>query len=229
MKSRYLATTLLLLLLSCTVAVSQVRDPNFKRELSLGVKAGVTIPDMALSPTVAQNTWIGYTSGVSLRYIEEKIFGLVVEFNWAQRGWDEAFTDNQYAYRRTFNYLEIPFLSHIYFGSERFHAFVNLGPQVGFMLNDVTNTNFDTANLPNFSDSNKIKESYELPVKNRFDYGITGGLGVELRFNRHIIAMEGRYYFGLGDVFGNRKSDVFSGSSANRGFVATLSYMFRLW
>lgn len=229
MKSRYLTTTLIIMLLSFTAAIAQVRDPNFKRELSLGVKGGVTIPDVALSPSVAQNTWIGYTSGVSFRYIEEKIFGLIVELNWAQRGWDESFANNEYAYRRTFNYLEIPFLSHIYFGSERFHAFVNLGPQVGFMLNDVKSGNFDFVNPPNFNDNNKIKESYDLPVKNRFDYGITGGLGMELRFDRHIIALEGRYYFGLGDVFGNRKSDVFSGSSANRGFVATLSYMFRLW
>lgn len=229
MKNRYLVTTLFFLLMSCTVAIAQVRDPNFKRELSLGAKAGVTIPDMALSPSVAQNTWIGYTSGVSFRYIEEKLFGLIVELNWAQRGWDEAFADNQYAYRRTLNYLEIPFLSHIYFGSEHFHAFVNLGPQLGFLVNDTKNANFDIANPPNFNDGSKIMESYDLPVKNRFDYGITGGLGVELRFDRHIIVLEGRYYFGLGDVFGNRKSDIFSGSSANRSFVATLSYMFRIW
>ncbi len=228
MKSRCYIT-IIALLLTFSTAIAQVRDPNFKRELSVGAKAGITIPEMALSPAVDQNTWMGYTSGLTFRYIEEKIFGLIVELNWAQRGWDEKFEGVDYSYRRTLNYLEIPFLSHIYFGSEKFHGFVNLGPQVGFMLNDSKQANFDLDNPPTLGNGHHNKEAYDLPVKNRFDYGITGGLGVELRFNRHIILLEGRYYFGLGDVFGNHKADVFYGSSANRGFLATISYMFRIW
>lgn len=219
----------MLLLGSVMLSTAQQRDPNFKRELSLGVKGGVTIPSVAFSPIVTQNTWIGAISGISLRYIEEKIFGLVVEANFSQHGWDETFEVDPYNYRRTLNYVEIPFLAHIYFGSEKFHGFVNLGPQVGFMFDDVASSNFDIDNPPTFSEPNKIKEVYNMPIKNMFDYGITGGLGVELRLNRHIIALEGRYYFGLGDIFGNRKSDVFSGSSANRGFVVSLAYMFRIW
>lgn len=221
--------TIILLLGSFVLSTAQVRDPNFKRELSIGVKGGVTIPSMAFSPEIEQNTWIGATTGVTMRYIEEKIFGLIVEANFSQRGWDETFENDPYNYRRTLNYLEIPFLAHIYFGSEKFHGFVNLGPQLGIMLNDTESSNFDTNNPPTFTDPNKIKEVYNMPVKTIFDYGITGGLGVELRFNRHIIILEGRYYFGLGDIYGNHKSDVFYGSSANRGFLATLSYMFRIW
>ena len=215
----------------CTalLTVAQQRDPNFDKELSIGVKGGVTIPNVAFSPSVQQNTWLGYTTGVALRYTEEKIFGLIVEANFTQRGWDEKFEYEPYNYRRTFNYVEIPFMTHIYFGSKKFHAFVNLGPQLGIMIDDTYNANFDVANPPAFSDPNKIKEAYALPVKNIFDYGITGGLGVELRLGRHIIGLEGRYYFGLGDAFGNHKADVFSGSSANRGFTTTLSYMFRIW
>lgn len=219
----------IMLLCACVMTPAQQRDPNFKRELSLGVKGGVTIPDVAFSPSIKQNTWIGTTAGVSLRYIEEKIFGLVVEANFAQRGWDETFETDPYNYRRTLNYLEIPFLAHIYFGSKTFHAFVNLGPQVGILLNDNKSSNFDPSAPPVFSEQGKIREVYDMPIKNIFDYGITGGIGVELRLNRHIIALEGRYYFGLGDIYGNRKSDVFYGSSANRGFLATLSYMFRIW
>lgn len=225
--------TLLLIVLGCLVSVlsihAQQRDPNFNRELLLGAKAGVSIPSISFSPSVAQNVWVGYTAGVSMRYTEENLFGLIVEANFTQRGWDEKFEGDPYNYRRTLNYLEIPFMTHIYFGSDKFHAFVNLGPQLGFVLNDVKTANFDMAAPPSFTDYNKIDEVYTLPVKNRFDYGITGGLGVEMRFNKHVVVLEGRYYFGLGDVFGNRKSDIFSGSSANRGFAVTLSYMIDIW
>ena len=119
-------------------------------------------------------------------------------------------------------------MAHIYFGSKTFHAFVNLGPQIGYMIGNDYSANFDIYNVPEFSDVNKIKEVYELPIKNRFDYGITGGIGVELRLKRHILTLEGRYYFGLSDIFGNRKADVFSGSSANRGFLAAATYYFRI-
>lgn len=220
----------LVLLLSCSMAsIAQVRDPNFKKELVVGVRGGISIPSVYFYPNIQQNTWIGYTTGLSLRYTEEKIFGLIVEANLTQRGWDELFTADPYHYRRTIDYLEIPFMSHIYFGSDKFHGFVNLGPQLGIALGDNKSANFDTQNLPSFKDPNIIKESYELPIKNTFDYGITGGLGVELRLDRHIIALEGRYYFGLGDIFGNRKADIFYGSSANRGFIVTLSYMFKIF
>lgn len=221
---------LLTLLLSCgLLAMAQVRDPNFKRELLVGVKGGVSIPSVAFSPNIEQNTWVGYTAGVALRYTEEKIFGLIVEANLTQRGWDELFEQDPYQYRRTLTYLEVPFMTHIHFGSDKFHGFVNLGPQIGVKIGEDVTSNFDTQALPSFSNPNTIKESYTLPVKNIVDYGITGGLGVELRFNRNIIVLEGRYYFGLGDMFGNNKSDVFSGSSAHRGFLVTLSYMFDVW
>lgn len=221
---------LLCALLSCSIlSIAQVRDPNFKRELLVGVKGGVSIPNVAFSPNIEQNTWIGYTAGVAMRYTEEKLFGLIVEANVTQRGWDEKFEYDPYQYRRTLTYLEIPFLTHIYFGNDKVHGFVNLGPQLGVMLGEAKSANFDTLNLPSFTNPNTIKESYELPVKNNFDYGITGGLGVELRLNRNVFVLEGRYYFGLGDIFGNKKADVFHGSSANRGILVTLSYMFNVW
>lgn len=211
------------------VSVAQVRDPNFPKELSIGVKGGVSFPSVEFSPTVIQNFWVGYTTGVALRYSEENIFGLIVEVNMTRRGWDENFDDDPYNYRRALDYIEIPFLSHIYFGSNTFRGFVNLGPQLGILVNESRTCNFDVKNPPTFSNYNKVTEAYDLPIKNTFDYGITGGLGAELRFDRHIVVLEGRYYFGLGDIFGNRKADVFSGSSANRGFLVTLSYMFRIW
>lgn len=221
---------LFVVVLCCSImSYAQQRDPNFDKELSLGVKGGITIPNVAFSPSVQQNTWIGTTTGIALRYTEEKIFGLIVEANFSQRGWDEKFENDPYSYRRTLNYVEIPFMTHIYFGSEKFHAFVNLGPQLGIMVGDTYTANFDIDNPPYFRDPNKIKEVYALPVKNIFDYGITGGVGAELRLGRHIIGLEGRYYFGLGDIFGNHKADIFSGSSANRGFTVLLSYMFRIW
>ena len=215
--------------LACMTTAWAQRDITFDRELSVGVKGGVTIPNMAFSPSIQQNTWVGYTTGLTFRYIEENIFGLIAGLNFTQRGWDEKFEKDPYHYRHTLDYIEIPFLAHIYFGSDVVRGFVNIGPQIGILYHDNAKADFDINNLPTFNGENRINEVYTLPIANRFDYGITGGVGVELRLKRHIILLEGRYYFGLGDIYGNRKADIFSGSSANRGFMINLAYMFRIW
>ena len=215
--------------LACMTTAMAQRDITFDRELSVGVKGGVTIPSMAFSPSIQQNTWVGYTTGLVFRYTEEKIFGLIAELNFSQRGWDENFGNDPYHYRHMLDYIEIPFLAHIYFGSDVVRGFVNIGPQIGILYHDNFNADFDIDNLPAFTEENRINEVYNLPIANRFDYGITGGVGVELRLKRHIILLEGRYYFGLGDIYGNRKADVFSGSSANRGFMVNIAYLFRIW
>ena len=74
--------------LACMTTAWAQRDITFDRELSVGVKGGVTIPNMAFSPSIQQNTWVGYTTGLTFRYIEENIFGLIAELNFTQRGSD---------------------------------------------------------------------------------------------------------------------------------------------
>lgn len=220
---------LIVILFICSAAVSMAqRDINFDTELSIGVKGGVSIPNVAFSPSIAQNTALGYTTGLVVRYTEENIFGLIAELNFTRRGWNEKFEDDPYHYQRMLDYVEIPFLAHIYFGNKTIHGFVNLGPQVGYLFSDSYRADFDIRNLPAFAEEGRITDVYNMSVVHRFDYGITGGLGFELRFKRHIILFEGRYYFGLGDLFGNHKADIFSGSSANRGFLASIAYLFRI-
>ena len=225
---RAVRNIIVLLFACCALSGMAQRDVDFDTELSVGIKGGVSIPSVSFSPSIAQQTWVGYTTGLAVRYTEEKLFGLIAELNFTRRGWNEKFEGEPYSYRRSLDYIEIPFLAHIYFGNKTIHGFVNLGPQVGYLLSDSYQSNFDIHDLPVFADESRITEVYTMSAAHRFDYGITGGLGFELRFKRHIIVFEGRYYFGLGDLFGNHKADVFSGSSANRGFLASIAYLFRI-
>ena len=65
-----------------------------------------------------------------------------------------------------------------------------------------------------------------MAVENKFDYGIAGGLGIEFS-NRHLghFLLEGRYYYGLGDIYGNTKRDYF-GRSNHTNIVVKLTYLF---
>ena len=63
-----------------------------------------------------------------------------------------------------------------------------------------------------------------MAIEKKFQYGITGGAGVEFSHPKvgHF-ALEGRYYFGLSDIFNNGKKDIF-GRSANSTITVKLSY-----
>ncbi len=209
-----------------SVQLGWAQRSDYRPEFTVGIKGGTTLSSVAFTPTVTQSLLLGYTGGVSVRYIEEKFFGLIAEVNYTQCGWKETFEDDPYKYSRSLDYVTIPFLTHFFFGNRVVRGFINAGPQVGFLLNSSYKSNFDINNLPEFSQKSKVKEIYTMEIANSFDYGITGGAGIEFRIKRkHGIVLEGRYYYGLGDIFKNRKKDVFS-ASHNQIITVSLGYLY---
>jgi hypothetical protein len=65
-------------------------------------------------------------------------------------------------------------------------------------------------------------------IENRFDYGITGGLGVEFRTKKAgAFQLEARYHFGLGNVFNASKKDDFDKSN-NQVISVGIVYLFNV-
>ena len=64
---------------------------------------------------------------------------------------------------------------------------------------------------------------YGKQIDNKFDYGIAGGAGIELKTKAGNFFVEGRYYYGLADIFNNSKLDDF-GRSANQTITARIGY-----
>lgn len=83
---------LLILFLSlCAQSHAQRRYNNY-RSLSVGVKGGATFSKVNFRPSVRESFLPGMTAGVSVRYIEEKFFGIIGEVNFCQFGWQEDFS-----------------------------------------------------------------------------------------------------------------------------------------
>lgn len=204
---------------------------HYESNITVGGKAGMSLSRMSFSPSVPQTMLNGVMAGVKLRYVEERNFGVIVEFNLEQRGWKETFEGTSYQYNRRLTYLQIPFLTHIYFGSTKFHCFFNAGPELGYMIASSTSSNFDVNNFKNLTDFphvNRSTEQFAMDIKNRFDYGISAGLGMEYFVKRnHSVELEGRLYYGLGNIFGASKSDVFA-ASRGMSIQIALGYNFRL-
>ena len=214
--------------LSCLLATAQT---HYEGQIAVGGKAGVTISRVNFNPTVQQKLLPGMTAGVMFRYIEEKNFGLIAELNLAQRGWKEDLEDSGYNYSHRFTYLELPVMTHIYFGNRRMKGFFNLGPELNVMIGDGISSNFSNDNIAGldyFAQNSRHVEQMSMKTKNRLDYGICGGAGMELNLNaKQSLLLEGRFYYGLTDVFPNHKTDVFS-SSNPMTIMVTLGYFYRL-
>ncbi|MBR1882325.1 MAG: PorT family protein [Muribaculaceae bacterium] len=204
---------------------------RYDGNLAVGAKSGITLSKLQFNPSVPQSMLMGVAIGGSLRYLEEKNFGLIVELNLEQRGWKEKFEGYNYAYDRKLTYLQMPLLTHVYFGNNRMHGFFNAGPEIGYMVAESTHANFDYHNIEaieDFPGANRNTDQMTLSVKNKFDYGISAGLGAEFfTGKRHSFNLEGRVYYGLHDVFGNHKKDTFSGSSA-LSVMLTVGYYYQL-
>lgn len=221
-------TISIVLLLSISIK-AQIEQP--RHILEFGVAGGMNLNKMEFQPTVRQTYLNGMNGGVSLRYTSEKYFSMIcaaqVEVNFAQRGWKEDFDDETgNGYSRTLNYVEVPLLAHLSWGKEErgFQFFVNMGPQFDFFIGEEEKY---TGNWQPQERPISINPIYGKVVENKFDYGIAGGLGVELKTNAGNFFLEGRYYYGLSDIFGNSKTDDF-GRSANQTISIRLGYSIRI-
>lgn len=180
----------------------------FAPDLRIGPSFGVNFSQVAFSPNISQNFLLKYNGGITARYTSERYFGLQGELNFSMRGWERKFRDSPRRYSRTLNYIEMPIMSHIYFGSDVVRGFVNLGPKIGFLINEKEEANFTVP------DNEKEKfEEINKKAEKKFDWGICGGGGLEIRTDVGSFLLEGRYYFGLGNIFNSRKADPFGRSA----------------
>ena len=88
----------------------------------------------------------------------------------------------------------------------------------------MSNFNFADRNLADRSNLTCAQDT--MSVENKFDYGIAAGLGMELALPRvgHFL-LEGRYYYGLGNIYGDSKRDYFARSN-HSNIVIKLTYLF---
>ncbi len=232
MTKTFLILITFIALATATASKAVAADLYYNNNLSIGAKGGVSLSKVNFQSSVPQKMITGAIFGASVRYIEEKHFGLIAELNFEQRGWNEDFEPLEgYSFKRQFTYIQLPLLTHIYFGNEKARVFFNAGPEIGLMIGDKTTSNFDyshAADIEDFITNYRQTEQFSLPVKRKFDYGISASLGMELSLSsKHALNLEGRFYYGLSDIFSNRKSDPFQGSSS-MSIMVTLGYIIRI-
>ena len=219
---------ILMMLMAMLSVAPGIGQTHYEAQMSLGVHGGVNLSQVMFSPSIRQKFLPGANAGINFRYTEEKHFGFIIEANFEQRGWAENFDEAPFSYSRTINYVQIPFMSHIYFG-RRHKFFINLGPSVSFKTGDSVKSDFDYSNVSAVPDFPvHTSQQYGYPTKGAVDFGISGGLGGELGITRrHSIYLEARYYFGIANVLPAGRTDHFK-SSNPMALSISLGYWFRM-
>lgn len=236
MKKLRLYIIILSLLALVSAVKAQVGEP--RSDWDFGVNGGVLVNRVSFNPRINQSWHVGETAGVTVRYTCEKYYALIcalqLEVNYARMGWKEDIvladgtlsseTANPETYQRDLHYIQVPLLARLGMGREKrgMQGYLVAGPQVGWLFKDTSKH----SEYWNPSDRvNGRNKQYDMDIKHKFDYGITAGLGMELSTVAGHFLIEGRYYFGLADLFGNSKKDVFA-RSANGAIVAKVTYMY---
>lgn len=225
-----------------TASIAQIGE--YRNTLSVGFNAGYMLSNVGFSPKVTQGMLGGATGGLSVRYLSEKYFNtycsIYAELNYASAGWKEDIVDLNNnpvinpvtglaeEYSRTINYVQMPIMAHLAWGKERkgMQFFLRLGPQFGYCISESTKTNFNIDERNTADRANNVVAQDTMSVENKFDYGIAVGVGLEYSVPKvgHFL-LEGRYYYGLGNIYGSSKRDYFSKSNIG-SIVVKMSYLF---
>lgn len=202
---------ILILTVFPVLLIAQVRLD--KPEMYIGGNLGVTESMIMFNPAITQGFLMGYNGGIVFRYIAEKNVGMQAELNFSQRGWKEA----SGLYSRQLNYIELPFMTHIYVGNKS-RFFINIGPKISYLISE---------NTPLNGTGNSTDVQHVTPVQHPFDYGLCAGLGLLFNVHGRILQLDTRANYGLSDIFADTKRDYF-GTSNNFDLSVNLALLFRV-
>jgi len=212
MKNHTMHKLWILILVAVSSALSaQVRLD--KPEMYVGASVGVTESMVMFNPAILQDYLMGFNGGFVFRYIAEKNVGMQAELNFSQRGWVEK----SGLYSRQLNYIELPFMTHIYVGKKN-RVFLNFGPKISYLISEKVLTN-KTGITP---DLQQI-----IPIQHPFDYGGCAGLGLLFNIKGRIIQLDTRVNYSLSNIFDDQKKDYFTNSN-NFNASLNLAWLFQV-
>ena len=217
----------------CLVSIGAAAQPRLRQpEIYVGAHAGVMASTMLFKPQVANidilQSPLAPTGGLVFRYAGHKVCAIQAEINYMPRGWREMipYNGSTIDYTRRLDYIEVPLLMHLYFGKERFRAFVNLGPQVGYCIRDKQHMESTTLQIPDMLAA--LSAHQYIPIEKPFDWGLAGGLGCYYRTRKiGLFQLEASFNFRLGTAYNNRKVDYFSQSNA-MNLSLNLAYLWEI-
>jgi hypothetical protein len=197
-----LKITLFLLLLGAGLLSGEANAQHY-----IGVRGGYGGGRARFEPRREMRFLIGFPSaGISWKYYspEPIVGGIQVDLQYVKKGYRELqqkdmsvdYEKYNREYDRTVEAIEMPFFWQIHFYGFQRHlrAYLNLGVYASYI--------FRSEEYEGLYDTAPVWKPY--PIRsvrdNSFEYGLAGGVGFSLLFNRMEVFAEARYSFGYSDL-----------------------------
>jgi hypothetical protein len=168
----------------------------------IGVRGGYGLGYGRFNPRKEmQPVWGLWSGGFAWKYYTPQKFlgGVGAEVEFIQRAYQYLVNpdDETLSYRRTVNTINVPFIWQPHFNimNNRMRIFLNLGVFAAY--------NFSSKEEYVMRGEGVVyRKPYEMRIirDNPLNFGLQGGLGVNVILGKIELAVEGRYYFSYGDI-----------------------------
>jgi outer membrane protein W len=204
MKKKNIVITAMVIALTITMSLNLQAQTKV---WSVGPEVGISLSKYG-KDAGTNDYKTGAIGGMFLTYSILNTFGITTKLLYYQKGASFESSDT----KQTLNYIEVPILGRFFLNKEgtiRPNIFV--GPSFGF-LTGATNKvgSSDRVDIDGYKD-----------IYNTFDFGVTGGLGVNFLISRETyFIIDARYTHGLSDL------SVANGDVNNNSFGLTAGLSF---
>jgi len=202
------------------LALAMALTSSAMAQLSIGPRAAVNFSNVAVDSDEEDNpgNLLGFAFGGAVEIGVSEKFSIQQELLFSQSGFiiedDFELAGEPVDLSIKYFYLQIPLLAKLKFGSGPAVFNVFAGPHVGFGLGDII------IQTEVMGEKNSGTQSWDDTGYKRFDFGVTGGVGVSFAVGRGNLGIDLRYQLGLSNL-----SDDGDGKSSNRNLQAGLSYL----
>jgi hypothetical protein len=211
---------LILLLLTLTLPNLNAQD-KFKSSTYLGIHGGINLSSVnfVLPPVNDQVLLTSRNLGIIFRHVSEPNIGFQVEVNLAGKGWKEK-NDSVGTYIRRLETIDLPVTAAFVFGNKLFRFSFALGPYVSYLRDEMETISI---NNPAY-----VKEYFNVPVENDWEFGFTGIVGIEFHTQLGVLGARSSYSHALTTLFTPKGEKVYFHGSRSQVINIGLFYMIQL-
>ena len=209
---------LIAVLLSSILFKIEAQD-TFKPSTHIGIHGGINLSSVSFNPSVKQELLTSRALGFVFRHVSEPHIGLQIEVNLAGKGWAEKI-DSIGSYTRRLETIDIPMTAAFIAGSKTVRFAFTIGPYVSYLR--------DEKEKIDIADTADFKAYYLVPLENKWEFGFTGGVGIEFHTKMGALGIRGLYSHSLTNLFSLDADKVYFNGSRNQVIHVGLFYFIKL-
>jgi hypothetical protein len=214
------------------LSLSLRAQQDFRSSTHIGFNAGVNFNRVLFSPFVRQDLLTANSFGFVFRHVSEPHIGLQVEVNYSGRGWIEN-RDSIGTYQRSLQVLDIPVMAVFIAGSKTLRFAFTIGPYLSrrlqeketMSIKDSENFRLYSLQKPGYIMHNPYyKPYYFKEIENKWEFGFTGGIGIEIYTKFGTPGIRASYSHGLTNIYPLNADKFYYEASRSQVIHAGITY-----